>query len=108
MTFRDGLERIQVPEGATVETLKRQITENLNVPVEDMTLSTNKDLVGSGIYCQMTACVLHTSHILTMQAHVLTMLHAPRSSQPWTRAPSQTWPGIGSLWHPFTFSMGTW
>ena len=65
MTFRDGLERIQVPEGATVETLKRQITENLNVPEKDMTLSTNKDLVGSGIYYQMTACVLHTTYILT-------------------------------------------
>lgn len=108
MTFRDGLERIQVPEGATVETLKRQITENLNVPVEDMTLSTNKDLVGSNTYIQIAACVLHASYILLKQAHALTMLHAPRSSQLWTRAPSQTCPGIGSLWHPFAFSMGTW
>lgn len=45
MSRRDGLERIQVPEGATVETLKGQITETLNVPGQDITLSTNKDLV---------------------------------------------------------------
>lgn len=43
--FRDGLERIKVPEGATVGELKRQITESLKVPAEDMTLSRDKDLV---------------------------------------------------------------
>ncbi|CAK0786439.1 hypothetical protein CVIRNUC_009652 [Coccomyxa viridis] len=44
---RDGLERIQVPEGATIGQLKQQITENLDVPAEDITLSTNKDLLTS-------------------------------------------------------------
>ena len=43
---RDGLERINIAEGATIHNLKQQITDTLNVPQEDMTLSTNKDLVG--------------------------------------------------------------
>ncbi|CAL5226154.1 g8977 [Coccomyxa viridis] len=42
---RDGLERILVPEGATIASLKRQITESLEVPQKDITLSTDKDLL---------------------------------------------------------------
>ena len=42
---RDGLERIQLPEHATVAELKKQINSNLSIPVEDITLSRNKDLV---------------------------------------------------------------
>ena len=34
-----------MPEGATIGQLKGQITENLDVPAKDITLSTNKDLV---------------------------------------------------------------
>lgn len=53
MTFlicRDGLERILVSDGATVQSLKRQITESLDVPLKDITLSTDKDLVGTFPY----------------------------------------------------------
>jgi hypothetical protein len=42
---RDGLERIQLPEHATVADLKKQINSNLSIPIEDITLSRNKDLV---------------------------------------------------------------
>ena len=51
LNFRDGLERILVAEGATIASLKRQITESLDVPQKDITLSTDKDLVGSHRYC---------------------------------------------------------
>ena len=42
---RDGLERIQVHDDATVAHLKQQINATLDIPVEAMTLSRNKDLV---------------------------------------------------------------
>ncbi|KAK9919102.1 hypothetical protein WJX75_009428 [Coccomyxa subellipsoidea] len=42
---RDGLERIQLPEHATVADLKKQINSNLSIPIEDITLSRNKDLL---------------------------------------------------------------
>ncbi len=42
---RDGLERIQVEDDATVAQLKQQINAALSIPAETMTLSRNKDLV---------------------------------------------------------------
>lgn len=45
VAFRDGLERIQLSDHATVGDLKKQINANLGIPVEDITLSRDKDLV---------------------------------------------------------------
>ena len=43
--IRDGLERIQLSDHATVGDLQKQINANLGIPVEDITLSRDKDLV---------------------------------------------------------------
>ncbi|CAL8463810.1 g3344 [Coccomyxa elongata] len=44
---RDGLERIQLSDHATVGDLKKQINANLGIPVEDIRLSRDKDLLTS-------------------------------------------------------------
>lgn len=44
--YRDGLERIQLADSATVADLIKQIKEALDIPAEGMILSRNKDLVG--------------------------------------------------------------
>ena len=51
------MERIQVSEGATIQTLKRQITDSLEVPLEDITLSTDKDLVRTS-WSSLIVCLL--------------------------------------------------
>ena len=70
LTFRDGLERILVPDGATIASLKRQITESLDVPQKDITLSTDKDLVGTLPCClkQYLSLLMHQMPPATHQS----------------------------------------
>jgi hypothetical protein len=42
---RDGLERVEVPDHATVADLRRAIHEKLNIPLEDIVLSKDASLV---------------------------------------------------------------
>jgi hypothetical protein len=44
--FRDGLERVEVADGATVSGLQLTIRDSLGVPLEDMVLSQDPALVG--------------------------------------------------------------
>ena len=44
---RDGLERVELPDGASLADLKHAIKENLGVPLEDILLSTDPKLVRS-------------------------------------------------------------
>jgi len=44
---RDGLERIQLPDHATVGDLKKMINTNLGIPIEGITLSRDKALVSN-------------------------------------------------------------
>lgn len=44
---RDGLERVEVADGATVGGLKATIHEKLNIPLQDMRLSKNPGLLTS-------------------------------------------------------------
>lgn len=42
---RDGLERVEVPDNATVDDLKHAVHVKLNIPIEDIVLSTNASLL---------------------------------------------------------------
>eukprot|EP00959_Pyramimonas_sp_CCMP1952_P464859 9487311-Pyramimonas_sp.AAC.1 len=44
-TRRDGTERVDVPDNATVDELKRKISIDLSIPLEQITLSANQALV---------------------------------------------------------------
>jgi hypothetical protein len=45
LACRDGLERIQVPDDATVAALRKHISAALKVPMDDIALSRNQALV---------------------------------------------------------------
>ena len=42
---RDGLERVEVDNAATVQQLKQKISNTLNIPAEDIVLSKDSKLV---------------------------------------------------------------
>ena len=50
---RDGLERIQVPDDATVAQLKTEINRVLAIPTQDMALSKDPKLVRRCIMCHV-------------------------------------------------------
>ena len=52
---RDGLERIQVPDDATVAQLKAEINRVLDIPAEDMALSKDPKLVRAACRAPATA-----------------------------------------------------
>ena len=97
-----------MPEGATIGQLKQQITENLDVPAEDITLSTNKDLVrcNTSADCSLAAAFSrinsHEPCIRDAQADV------PCSLPVWTKIRSMTWPETSRLYNPLASSMETW
>ncbi|KAJ9529201.1 hypothetical protein QJQ45_007898 [Haematococcus lacustris] len=44
---RDGLERVEVPDAATLAQLKQAISDSLHIPLPDMQLSKNPGLLSS-------------------------------------------------------------
>jgi hypothetical protein len=44
---RDGTERVEVPDNATVKVLKAKISTDLNIPQEQITLSIYQSLVST-------------------------------------------------------------
>lgn len=51
---RDGLERIEVPDNATVADLRKTIHQKLNIPLDDIQLSKNQQLLSSQVHGQFT------------------------------------------------------
>ena len=50
---RDGLERVEVPDQATVGALRQAVHEKLNIPLDDIVLSKDASLVGAGGRCRL-------------------------------------------------------
>ena len=61
---RDGLERIEVDAGGTIGTLRQQISSDLNMPRENVTLSKDQKLVCMRICFHLVSVTFpHTLHL---------------------------------------------
>jgi hypothetical protein len=65
---RDGLERLQLADNASVADLVQQINTTLNIPAEGMILSRDKDLVRRRLRIHSNVICMPVCHLTSCQS----------------------------------------